>query len=268
MTASGQAAPPAETKNDPPDLLQLVSLVLSIYVLLALAVETVVKLTPAMSQLLDQIDFAICLFFLFDFFLRLYKAKSKMAFLKWGWIDFISSIPFPIFGAARLVRVVRIIRILRAFRSVKVLIQFVYRNRSRGTLMTAAVISVLLTIFSAIAMLTFETAPDSNIKTPDDALWWAITTVTTVGYGDRYPVTDEGRIVAVFLMISGVGLFAIFTGYITSFFNEAEQKEEETAVKTLIEEIRLLRQKVESLERLARNGAAETDSRDRENIPA
>jgi voltage-gated potassium channel len=119
--------------------------------------------------------------------------------------------------------------------------------------MTAAVISVLLTIFSAIAMLTFETAPDSNIKTPDDALWWAITTVTTVGYGDRYPVTDEGRVVAVFLMISGVGLFAIFTGFITSFFNESGQKEEEETVKTLIEEIRLLRRKVESLERLALN---------------
>jgi hypothetical protein len=96
MTASGQADPPAAAANDAPDLLQLVSLVLSIYVLVALAVETVVKLTPEMSQLLDQIDFAICLFFLFDFFLRLYKAKSKLQFLKWGWIDFISSIPFPI----------------------------------------------------------------------------------------------------------------------------------------------------------------------------
>jgi voltage-gated potassium channel len=163
---------------------------------------------------------------------------------------------------------------LRAFRSIKVLIQFVYRNRSRGTLMTAAVISVLLTIFSAIAMLTFETGPDSNIKTPDDALWWAITTVTTVGYGDRYPVTDEGRIVAVFLMISGVGLFAIFTGFITSFFNEAEQKQEEQAVKTLIEEIRLLRQKVESLEKLALNPGAslvrepiEATSDERESFP-
>jgi voltage-gated potassium channel len=225
-----------------------------------------------MTRLLDQIDFLICMFFLYDFFLRLYRAESKLEFLKWGWIDFVSSIPaLPIFGAGRVVRVIRIFRILRAFRSTKILIQFVYRRRSHGTLMTALIITVLLTIFSAIAMLNFETAPNSNIRTPDDALWWAATTITTVGYGDRYPVTDGGRVVAIFLMTAGVGLFAIFTGFITSFFREADQKKEEQALETLIDEIRLLRQKVESLERHAvhggavpNNGAAEASTGEQE----
>lgn len=256
MMTPGKSASKSDTAaTDKIDLPQIVSLVLSVYILCALIVQTLYKLPPDTTLLLDRIDFLICLFFLYDFFLRLYKAESKLQFLKWGWIDFISSIPMlPVFGAARVVRVVRLIRILRAFRSVKILIQFVYRRRSRGMLMTAVLISALLTIFSAIAMLNLETAPNSNIRTPDDALWWAVTTITTVGYGDRYPVTDEGRVVAVFLMVAGVGLFATITGFITSFFNEEEQKQEEQALQTLTDEIRLLRQKVESLERLALNG--------------
>lgn len=61
-----------------------------------------------------------------------------------------------------------------------------------------------------------ETAPESNIKTAEDAIWWAFVTITTVGYGDRFPVTTEGRIIAALLMTAGVGLFGTFTGFIAS----------------------------------------------------
>jgi len=198
--------------------------------------------------LLDKIDFLICLFFLYDFFARFYKAKSKLQFLKWGWIDFISSIPvLGVFQWARISRVIRIIRILRAFRSTKVLLQYLFRNCSRGTFATAALVSLLMTIFSSIAILNFEKAPDSNIKNPEDALWWAFTTITTVGYGDRYPVTTGGRIVAALLMTSSVGLFGIFTAFIASFFVAEDQKKDDTDIKALIEEVRLLRLKIELL---------------------
>ena len=198
--------------------------------------------------MLDKIDFLICLFFLYDFFARFYKAKSKLQFLKWGWIDFISSIPvLGVFQWARISRVIRIIRILRAFRSTKVLLQYLFRNCSRGTFATAALVSLLMTIFSSIAILNFEKAPDSNIKNPEDALWWAFTTITTVGYGDRYPVTTGGRIVAALLMTSSVGLFGIFTAFIASFFVAEDQKKDDTDIKALIEEVRLLRLKIELL---------------------
>ena len=61
---------------------------------------------------------------------------------------------------------------------------------------------------------------NSNIKTAEDAIWWAWVTITTVGYGDKYPVTTEGRIIASFLMTAGVGLFGTFTGFIASWFLE------------------------------------------------
>jgi voltage-gated potassium channel len=102
-------------------------------------------------------------------------------------------------------------------------------------------------IFSSIAILHVETAANSNIRTPGDALWWAFTTITTVGYGDKYPVTFEGRAVAVVLMIVGVGLFATFTAYISNYFLESNQKKSEQAIIELIAEVRLLREKVDSM---------------------
>lgn len=230
------------------DLIQIISLILSVYILAALIVQTLVQVSPETTDLLDKIDFLICLFFLYDFFARLYKAKSKIQFLKWGWIDFISSIPvLGVFQWARIVRVVRIIRILRAFRSTKILLQYLFRNRSRGTLATAALVSIVMMIFSSVAILNFETAPNSNIKNAEDALWWAFTTITTVGYGDKYPVTTEGRIVAAMLMTSSVGLFGIFTGFVASLFVAEDQKKDDADTKALIEEVRLLRLKIETL---------------------
>ena len=94
-------------------------------------------------------------------------------------------------------------------------------------------------------MLNFENAPNSNIKNPEDALWWAFTTVTTVGYGDKYPVTTEGRIVAALLMTSSVGLFGIFTGFIACLFVAEDKKNDAQDIRQLIEEVRVLRLRIE-----------------------
>ncbi|MBC7911667.1 MAG: ion transporter [Pyrinomonadaceae bacterium] len=230
-------------------LFQCVILVLSIYVLAALFIQTVFPLSPETNQLIDRIDFVICLIFIYDFFLRFYRAQSKASFLKWGWIDLISSIPmFDFMRWGRLVRVIRILRILRAFRSTKLLLGHLFRNRARGTFATVAMISIVMVIFSSIAILNLEDQPESNIKTPSDALWWSFVTITTVGYGDKFPITNEGRIIAAVLMTAGVGLFGTFTGFVASFFMEVEQQKEESQIQELIEEVRLLREKIERLE--------------------
>jgi voltage-gated potassium channel len=228
--------------------LQCITLFLSVYVLVAVFIETIVKLSPETTLLLDYIDSLICLVFLYDFFIHLYRAPSKSAFLKWGWLDFISSIPMlGLFRFARLARVIRILRILRAFRSSKILITYLFQHRATSTLASVGLISVILVIFSSIAILHVENQPASNIKTPADALWWAITTITTVGYGDRYPITLEGRAVAVVLMTAGVALFATFTAFISSFFLESANKQHESEVRELIAEVRLLRQRLDSM---------------------
>lgn len=93
--------------------------------------------------------------------------------------------------------------------------------------------------------MQFEVVPESNIRGPDDALWWAFVTMTTVGYGDKYPVTPGGRLLAALLMISGVGLFGTFTGFIASWFLEVEQSEAESGIEALREEVRELKRLIE-----------------------
>lgn len=202
-------------------LLDLVILVLSVYVLASLVVSTFFRLPAEVSKLLNYIDNFICLAFLVDFVIRFKRAPDKVSFMKWGWIDLISSIPtVDYLRAGRTLRLIRLLRVLRAFRSTKVLLQHVYRRKSRGALTTSLIIALLMLIFSSIAILQVETAPNSNIQSAEDALWWSFVTITTVGYGDKFPVTTEGRIIAMALMTAGVGLFGIFTGFVASLFVE------------------------------------------------
>jgi voltage-gated potassium channel len=80
------------------------------------------------------------------------------------------------------------------------------------------VTAILFVFFSAIAILQVENDPNSNIKTAEDAFWWAYVTLTTVGYGDRFLVTTEGRIIAGILMTAGVGPVGTFAGFVASWF--------------------------------------------------
>ncbi len=214
-----------EEKKENLGFLNLLILLLSFYVLIALLVDTVFKLPTETSKLLNYIDNIICAVFLFDFIVRFRKAKSKLAFMKWGWIDLIASIPtFDFMRAGRLLRVIRLIRLIRAFRSTRHIVQHVFKNKIQGTLTSVAIIAVLMLLFSSVAILQFETDPNSNIKTAEDAIWFSYVTITTVGYGDRYPVTTEGRIIAVILMTVGVGLFGTFTAFVSSWFVKSNQE--------------------------------------------
>lgn len=212
-------------------LFQVVIVIISLYVLVSLIISTFFNLLLEVKQLLDYIDNFICLIFLADFCIRFYNAKSKMQFMKWRWIDLFSSIPtLDMFRAGRLLRLVRILRILRAFRSTKVLLKFVFKKKAHGAFTTASISAVLILIFSSLAILQVETTENGNIKSAEDALWWAFTTITTVGDGDKFPVTTEGRIMGVILMTAGVGLFGVFTGFIASWFVEEHKIEDKDVV--------------------------------------
>jgi len=229
--------------------LEIITLILSIYVLIALLIQSLVPLPPDAVALLDWIDLLVCIVFLTDFFVRFSQAQWKLAFLKWGWIDFVSGIPaVSVFRVGRVVRIVRVLRVLRAFRSAKNLLLYLLRYRKITSLAAVTTISLVVVVFAAIAVLQFETLPDSNIKTAGDAFWWAFVTVTTVGYGDKFPLSTEGRIVACILMAVGVGLFGTFTGFIASLFVEPELTQDETAHERVLREIRSLDAKISSLE--------------------
>jgi voltage-gated potassium channel len=229
---------------------QLFLVVLSVYVLGVLFVEGMFPISPEVKTLLADIDTFICFIFLGDFFYRFHRAPSKWRFLRWGWIDLLASIPtFDFFRGGNLFRIARIIRILRAFRSFKILFEYLQKNRLQNTFATVAAVSCLIVMAGSMAIFNLEKdLPSSNIKTPSDALWWSIVTVTTVGYGDRFPVSDTGRIVASFLMVAGVGLFGTFTGFVASMFVEPDIKREVKELNKLSHEIQSLRREVAALD--------------------
>jgi voltage-gated potassium channel len=103
----------------------------------------------------------------------------------------------------------------------------------------------LLAVLGSIAVLHFETVDGANIKSAEDALWWATVTITTVGYGDRYPVTTEGRIVGTLLMTAGVGLFGVFSGFVAAWFLSSGQKKEEDELASVRHELAALRRLLE-----------------------
>ncbi len=243
-----------ETPGDLPriSLLEIAVLMLSVYVLGALLAQTVFHVPPEVSLLLDRIDTFVCVIFLADFAVRFRRAPSKLEFMKWGWIDLISSIPaYDFLRWGRMVRVIRIIRILRAFRSARHLVAFLYLRRTRNLALTVVLTAFVLVIFSSIAVLSFEDEKESTIRTPFDAMWWAVSTMTTVGYCDKVPVTVEGKIVAMILMVTGVALFGVLTGLFARIFVEPEFKREDSEIAQLTAEIRLLRGKIEALEKIS-----------------
>ncbi len=224
---------------------QLLMLFLSVYVLIALFIQTLpIMNNPGVAEILDIIDNVVCFIFIGDFFYTLFTTDDKKKYLKWGWIDLISSIPTISFLRwGRFFRVIRIFRLLRGIRSIKVILHFIFQNRAKGTLLTVTLISFVLVIFGAIAILNCETIDGANILTPSDALWWAFVTITTVGYGDYYPVTTLGRVVASILMTAGVGLFGTFTAYVSAYFVQLTSVEQE--INEIEDESQIMQRKLD-----------------------
>ena len=108
-------------------------------------------------------------------------------------------------------------------------------------MLTTLLVTFVLIVFGSVTVLLFERGADANITGAEDALWWAIVTMTTVGYGDRFPVSLEGRVVAVLLMTGGVGLFGVFSGSVAAWFLQPGQKQREVSIEGLREEINALR---------------------------
>ncbi len=208
---------------------------LCIYALVVLAVEVIVPLPQSTRQILGYTDTGICLVFMVDFVISLVRAEKRWHYLsRWGWIDLLSSIPsHPLLRVGRLARVFRVFRLLRGFRATKILSSFILEKRAESAFLAATLVTILMVAFSSIAVLHCETVPEANIKSPQDAVWWAIVTITTVGYGDRYPVTTEGRVIGALLMITGVGLFGTFAGFVAAWFLKPSQHHQSSEVEEL-----------------------------------
>lgn len=240
---AGARAPVAEVR---PTYLLFI-LVLSIVALAGLAAERLVEPSAEVQRLYTFFDWAICVLFFADFLLTFARAKNKLRYLAtWGWLDLISSIPASgAFRIARSARVVRILRIFRALRAARLLSRGLSLTRPANGVVGATLLGIIVMMVSSVAILNAEVGEQANIRTADDAIWWALTTITTVGYGDRYPTTPEGRMIGAVVMVVGVGLFGVLTAFLASLFVKAEEEQVDQDLVAIREELAEMRQLLE-----------------------
>ena len=169
--------------------------------------------------------------FLFDFFYRFFTTDNKKTyfFRGFGWADLLSSLPFPNTKILRLFRLWRVARLFIRF-GVGNLWHELIDNRAANALYTVFFLVLLVIEFGSLAVLAAEKgSPDANITNASDAIWWAYVTITTVGYGDQYPVTNQGRLVGILVMTAGVGLFGTLSGFLANLFLAPPKPKEEEA---------------------------------------
>jgi len=183
--------------------------------------------------------------FAVDYAMRVYLAEQRWRFLRESWLD-LAIVVLPVFRPLRLLRVVKLLGILNRHASLSL------RGRVASYVGSA---TVLVLFVGSVAVLSAERGkPGANIDRFSDALWWSITTITTAGYGDRFPVTFTGRCVAVGLMLCGIALLGVVTAFFASWLIRGVEEEQEEAIRvtasdveTLIGEVRELRAEVRRL---------------------
>lgn len=200
-------------------------------------------LSPQVKQVLLISDILACVLLMFDFFLNWHNAPDRRYYLlRYGWIDFLGSIPgLLVFRLLRIFRAMRIIRRIRLTASEEVL-QQARQRLGESTLMIAILMIYVVVMLGSIAIVQVESsAPNANIKTGGDAVWWSFVTIATVGYGDEYPVTPAGRSIAVLVMVVGVSVFSVLTGFLALSFQTRRAKQQADAIEVLRNELSEIR---------------------------
>ncbi len=225
-------------------------LVLAVLFLVTVLVPYAVRLTPAQSQALQVVDAVVWAAFALDYAVRLALSARRWEFVRTHPLDLVV-IVLPLLRPLRALHLLRLLRVGALF-------AVAHRRARSGRLGVGASVTgatALVVSLAAVAELEAErSAENANIRTLPDALWWAVATVTTVGYGDRYPVTALGRLIAVGLMLVGIALIGLVTATIATWFvgrlrdvQAAEQRNEAT-LHDVLAELREVRARLDALE--------------------
>jgi voltage-gated potassium channel len=170
-------------------------------------------------------DNLICVVFLYDFAWNLSRSHPRRGYFigRRGWLDLLGSIPsFGISHYASLLRLARISRLTRITRLMRAknkreIVKDIAEHRGQYAAFVTLLAAMIVLMVSSVLVLQFESsAPGGNIETGGEALWWAIVTLTTVGYGDFFPVTMAGRLTGVFVMFTGIGIIGALASILAS----------------------------------------------------
>ncbi|MDQ4068827.1 MAG: ion transporter [Actinomycetota bacterium] len=219
---------------------ELPLVVLALAMIPLLLVPLLVDLPDAVESAFIAADWFIWAAFAFEYLVRLVLTTERLRFVRREWADLLI-VHLPFLRPLRVVRSARALRLLRLARLVAVFGEISTTGRRlllRHGLHYALLVTLVVAVGSAALVLSVEEGTDTSIESFGDALWWAITTITTVGYGDTYPVTAPGRGIAAFLMISGIALFGVLTANIAAFFVErTTEGDDDKEVSAKLDEI-------------------------------
>lgn len=229
--------------------------VLSLLWLPVLIIPFGVHLAPDIADTFEAIDYFVWAAFVVEYLTKLYLSPARGRFITHHLLD-LAVIALPLL---RPLRVLRLLRLFNLARAGVALANAVRRLRSvlthRGLHFVLATVLGLIFVMAALELSFEHSAHGSSIHSYGDALWWAIVTVTTVGYGDRVPATAGGRGIAVVLMLVGIGLVGVLTATVASYFVEEKADRDKVEVDERLDRIERLLGQV-----LARsNGEADAD---------
>jgi voltage-gated potassium channel len=197
-----------------------------------------VSTSPQTDEILTGIDYMIWGIFAADLIAKLALAPRRLEYLRRHWID-VLLVVIPFF---RPLRVLRSTRLLRAGRVAVVLGRAAVGGKRiftrHGLHYTLAGATGVVIVSGFLVTAAERGDPDATIRDVADGLWWAMTTITTVGFGAAYPTTALGRGVGVFLMVVGVALFSVVTANVAAFFVEEREDELLTEIRALRKEMR------------------------------
>jgi voltage-gated potassium channel len=223
--------------------------ILSIYVVVELYLSFTLTYSEAVTFWTSVVDTIICVLFLIDFFWGLYKAEKKWDYFKKNWIHFISSIPFV--GVVRIGRVAKVLKILRLLRSGKVIYSIINRNNSLSTFKNLLILNIFFIFFISLSFFNFEYSYNPAIKSFSDSFWWSLITTISFSYLKNIPpVTFEGQILSIVLMIMRMVLFGTLISTLTDFFLGAGKEKSEDHQKTMTLKIEALEEKLTNIEKI------------------
>lgn len=180
--------------------------VVSILYMLVLIVESYVDPGSVNFGILVFVDTLICVVFLFEFFYFFFKARSKSEYFKVYFFDFLASLPFLLLvSIGPLISFLSFFKVLRGVKNVVKVYEFASKKRF-SVLGKVVVLFFLFVIYFSIVIVSFEQEINAGLATFHDGVWWTVSTITSVGYGDVTPETYTGKFVATILMVFGIGL--------------------------------------------------------------
>lgn len=205
------------------DLFEFTVLSFTVYILFSIVWQTFWNVDREVAKILDLFDLISCVIFLIDWFGRLRYSDKKLKFALINSLDLIASIPllflFDYFKEYEFIRFIQFIKVIKIIGGVSRIIYYIKTDQIYSFKLLYSLFFIAIIISAPILILEVERGI-GNIKTAEQSLWWTYCTFTTIGYGDFFPSTTAGRVIAVLVSLGGIGMFGMISSLILEHFTK------------------------------------------------